>query len=303
MTDGKDKLKGYLRLTGLPDLFALPGDAAAGFLLAGGTISSRMDVFRLISVALALVFAEIAVQIWRSLRQLEKDCMEHPEKPIPSGAVPPKAASALLICSFVLMTVFALPGAAAVLTVWAIAALGMQQEKKWYTAGCPILLRIATGVVLVLPQIHTVPLICTAVFAAGMYLFAAGRERTLEVQTTPPPRRGRKVQFAGAVISYGTLFGMVIRTPTQDWHSLGCGAVSAVTAGVFLVLAYWAFRLFQYPVAQIQVIRTGVLTGWAVIFLQAAAVSAKGIMSAALILTGFAILSRFAAKKLEYTRS
>jgi len=106
---------------------------------------------------------------------------------------------------------------------------------------------------------------------------------------------GRRFFFAGAVIAYGTLFGIAVNMPTDHWYTITCGIVSALSSGLFIVLMYWSFRLLQYPNTPDEVRRNGGLLLFSLIFLHAAAAALFG----SLILTGIfiagAILSRLIA--------
>jgi hypothetical protein len=106
---------------------------------------------------------------------------------------------------------------------------------------------------------------------------------------------GRRFFFAGAVIAYGTLFGIAVNMPTDHWYTITCGIISALSSGFFIVLMYWSFRLLQYPNTPDEVRRNGGLLLFSLIFLHAAAAALFG----SLILTGIfiagAILSRLIA--------
>ena len=140
---------------------------------------------------------------------------------------------------------------------------------------------------------YAVPLI----FATGVFLYIYGLSRSAQSETELLPERpGYRIFLSGAIISYATLFALVIQKPTDNWYELVCGGISALSAAVFLVLAYWCFRLFHYPILPRQVQKSIGLLIFGLIFLQAAAIAAASVLWMALAFLAAAVLSRFAAK-------
>lgn len=87
----------YMRLFRLPNLFTVPGDPVAGFLLAsGGTLSPQL--LPLGAAALALYMAGLALN---DVVDRRKDAELRPNRPIPSGAVSPRMATTLAVLGFV----------------------------------------------------------------------------------------------------------------------------------------------------------------------------------------------------------
>ncbi len=245
----------------------LPGDVLAGFLLVGGT---ALNPALLLAIP-ALILAEIAANTGYMQVYLKEE--------------PPVSVRFILgLCTLtaLLALVFAVFS-----SVWTFLAVCLLFFLRIYAAKfrteTSALLRIALGVLLV-PAPHLPGLLCAATWTAGVLLYLTGQR--LAVTDTAPvaARPGRRLFFAGAVIAYGTLFGIVIQKPTEDVFSLICGGLSAVSAGVFLVLAYWAFRLFQYPVTLAQTAGTGTLMSLGLIFLQAGTAAAQSELNSAVLL-------------------
>jgi 4-hydroxybenzoate polyprenyltransferase len=81
----------YLRLVRAPAVFSALGDPLAGALVAGGTLSPARAA-KLSGAAGALYLAGMALNDYADR---EEDARERPERPIPSGAVSPRAAAAV----------------------------------------------------------------------------------------------------------------------------------------------------------------------------------------------------------------
>jgi 4-hydroxybenzoate polyprenyltransferase len=98
-------MKNWLQLFRAPNLFTVPGDPLAGFLLAGGNIFQPAVAAVIIASLLLYGFGLLL----NDLMDLPEDRAERPSRPLPSGAVKPRAVAsvaaavaiaALGICAF-----------------------------------------------------------------------------------------------------------------------------------------------------------------------------------------------------------
>lgn len=111
-------MRPWLQLFRVPNLFTVPGDPIAGFLLAAGWMQSgraQLDgrAAAAVAASLCLYAAGLAMN---DLADLDEDRRERPERPLPSGAVPVRAARfaalALIAAGFLAMGLAAgMPGA------------------------------------------------------------------------------------------------------------------------------------------------------------------------------------------------
>ena len=81
-------MKAWLQLFRVPNLFTVPGDPLAGFLIATG---GRLDMRALCAVlaSLAIYAAGLAMN---DLADFAEDTRDRPKRPLPSGAIPRGAA-------------------------------------------------------------------------------------------------------------------------------------------------------------------------------------------------------------------
>jgi UbiA prenyltransferase family len=114
----RDALLPYLRLVRAPAVFSALGDPIAGLLLEDGELSAG-GASRLSAAAAMLYLAGMALN---DLADREEDARDRPERPIPSGAVSPRAA-ALIGGSLLLGGVLAAHRAGARWTGPALAAM------------------------------------------------------------------------------------------------------------------------------------------------------------------------------------
>ena len=82
------KLRAWLQLFRVPNLFTVPGDPLAGFLIATG---GRLDA-RVVFAILASLFIYAAGLAMNDLADFKEDQRDRPKRPLPSGAIPRVAA-------------------------------------------------------------------------------------------------------------------------------------------------------------------------------------------------------------------
>lgn len=78
-------LKGWLELVRPPNLFTVPGDPLAGFVLAGGGVDGDFRPAALVALAACLLY--MAGLIWNDCADAREDARTRPGRPIPSGRV------------------------------------------------------------------------------------------------------------------------------------------------------------------------------------------------------------------------
>lgn len=286
-------LKSWLTFLRVPELFTLPGDVFAGFLLTAAELP-RLAVLPLIALSLSAVLASVCGSIFRAILNIRDDILRHPERPLPSGAVSPRAAMVAMVTSGLLSLAFAIiAGPLGFLAVLLLLCASFSLKSLPVAHGLRVALGVIAAIDLTAPEINRT--VIAGIFALGLILYSFGRWKVLSCKPELTMKPGRRFFFAGAVIAYGTLFGIAVNMPTDHWYTITCGIISALSSGLFIVLMYWSFRLLQYPNTPDEVRRNGGLLLFSLIFLHAAAAALFG----SLILTGIfiagAILSRLIA--------
>ncbi|MBR4885254.1 MAG: hypothetical protein IKZ33_08065 [Lentisphaeria bacterium] len=286
-------LKSWLIFLRVPELFTLPGDVFAGFLLTAAELP-RLAVLPLIALSLSAVLASVCGSIFRAILNIRDDILRHPVRPLPSGAVSPRAAMVAMVASGLLSLAFAIiAGPLGFLAVLLLLCTSFSLKSLPVAHGLRVALGVIAAIDLTAPEINRT--VIAGIFALGLILYSFGRWKVLSCKPELTMKPGRRFFFAGAVIAYGTLFGIAVNMPTDHWYTITCGIISALSSGLFIVLMYWSFRLLQYPNTPDEVRRNGGLLLFSLIFLHAAAAALFG----SLILTGIfiagAILSRLIA--------
>lgn len=84
--NSNSKLAAWGRLLRLPNLLTVPGDPAAGFLLAGGTLGGGVAWRLAAAVSISMCFYIFGL-ILNDFCDIEKDRRERPDRPLPGGAI------------------------------------------------------------------------------------------------------------------------------------------------------------------------------------------------------------------------
>src|SRR5438067_12984617 len=92
----RSSFRAWLQLLRLPNLFTVPGDPLAGFLLAWD--GKRELSFLALAIAVSLCFYGAGL-LWNDLADRAVDRAERPQRPLPSGAVKTRS---VWIVSFIL---------------------------------------------------------------------------------------------------------------------------------------------------------------------------------------------------------
>lgn len=97
----KEKVKGWLQLLRIPNLFTLPGDTVLGYIIAGGLINRSPFPFCITAIIFLYSFGLVT----NDLADFNEDSIKHPDRPLPSGRVSRKAAkfAAILLLTLALV--------------------------------------------------------------------------------------------------------------------------------------------------------------------------------------------------------
>lgn len=203
-----ESLKSWLRLIRLPNLLTVPGDVLAGFFLAGGA-SCAGGAGRLGYVLGAALTLYIVGLLLNDVFDRDVDAKERPDRPIPSGAVPVRAAVLVAIAAALSALNLAVgaggswrsgPFAAAVLLLIVIVAYDCPLRRRLPVAGLGLMglcraLDVFLGATAVLDPtagFTAVPAACAhaALPAAAIFLyvvaFSALARREADVELRAP---------------------------------------------------------------------------------------------------------------------
>lgn len=297
------RIDAWLKIFRPPNLFSVPGDPLAGFIIAGG---ASLDP-RLIPLVLCSLCAYSFGLLTNDLADLKTDLRERPFRPIPSGALSVASVRAASVALGILSLMFASTAGGYAVYICLLLLLTVlaynYRAKKSRMAG-PVAMGLCRGfnVLLgasVLNSFAPINAIIVVLLALSVTVYIAGvtiaaRDETKKLASRP----GRAVFLSGACMCYVAVFTAFMTSNFERSLMVYISCfVSAVTSALFVLSVYWNYRLLGQKISPLETqVRIGQLIS-GLIFLQVAAVSAKCELMIASILVAFIPLSALAARK------
>lgn len=297
------KLTAWLRLIRPPNLFSVPGDSLAGFLLAGG---AGRDWLELTSICIASLSAYVFGLITNDIADLEEDRLERPYRPLPSGMIATSTAKVAALATALISLAFSMVTPCSLLVCTGLLScivLYNYYLRKIRFAGASAMafcrvLNIALGASVIFSYEHSaISMILTAFYALGVFLYITGVTVAAKDETkTMEKRPGRALFMSGAVLAYLILFARVSMTHMY-WYSIMTGILSSIAAAVFVILAYRIYKLFSEKSTAAETQTCIGLLIWNLILLQTAAIFACGWIWVGLAMCGGIYLAKLTARK------
>ena len=240
--DFATKLRAWLQLMRVPNLFTVPGDPLAGVCIAvacGAGVQSRSVV----CVVLSSLLLYIAGLLSNDYFDLEVDRRERPARPLPSGAVRPPAALAASVMLGAIGVAAAFcggrqAGAVAVALAGAIAFynVGGKRIPVWG----PLNMGLCRGLSLAMGAAGARPAtggMAVGIAAVGLMTYIAGVTAIAALETESVPLGPRRWLPCVAV---GLMFAgfYALAAPRRGASALGVSASVALAIFAF----YWAWR-------------------------------------------------------------
>jgi 4-hydroxybenzoate polyprenyltransferase len=231
-TNAPGGLTAWLQLIRLPNAFTVPGDVVAGWFLAGGTaVASGGPLFLLISASVSIYWSGL---ILNDCFDLEIDRGERPDRPLPSGRVPPAVAWSVGLSLLALGVILAaLAGGVASAVVGGVLAL-LVLLYDGPARSVPVLgfltMGLCRGTNLVLGASILDPGGTLVILAAGITVaYIATVTRAAAVETEGPPRgTARWAPFVVPLLGLPALLAIVPGSPT-------IAAIAATLLTLFIV--------------------------------------------------------------------
>jgi 4-hydroxybenzoate polyprenyltransferase len=234
MTEAAEKrgVGAWLQLVRVPNLFTVPGDVIAGWLLVNGA-GAKFDAHVAALVASSVLFYAGGL-ILNDVSDYETDLKERPNRPLPSGRIGKNAALWVMIVCFA--GALALARFASVhvfqcgLILTALIVLYNQQAKK-HPVGGPVVMGLCRGFNLLLGAC----LAPTTIFPKAAWICAA-IETLYIFRVTSLARR----ETEGGKITPKTIGALIsLLLPIQAAFCIASGAGKLSWAAAALLLACW----------------------------------------------------------------
>ena len=212
-TTPASSLHAWLQLVRAPNLFTVPGDPLAGFLLASrGQIDGRLAL----AILASLCFYAHGLLV-NDLADLTEDRRERPDRPLPSGAARPRTVliAAVVLAVLALLLCWAAGGASLAVGGALLAAIVLYNLwfKRIAILG-PINMGLCRGLSLLLGAAAAVPDIsfgtapgATWASALGFTIYIALVTNLARLETSAsPPKLPRKLPFIGLAFIITCIF-------------------------------------------------------------------------------------------------
>ncbi len=215
----RDRINAWIQLVRPPNLFTVPGDPLAGFLLAQTLTANPVSLSHALIPMLAVTLLYMAGLISNDWADRAEDARERPTRPIPSGRVTPTAAA----CAFLLLTAAGLllsafsgiPALLAALLLTGLILLYNFAAKKIPVIG-PLAMGACRGVGLLLGAISAGPALPRPVLAAALIttLYIAAVTLIAAQETRSGPSQGKR-WLPATVLPAGWAFFYLILHPSS----------------------------------------------------------------------------------------
>ena len=274
---GRHRFAVYGRFLRLPFLLAAPGLPLAGFLLAGGEWA-KCPPYAFLSVCGSAVFSSIFAETGFSAGD--------------TASLAPDTRRTIRIASFLLTLLFSSFRAETFTAASLILLTGLAAPKiaavTFLGAACTGLRFVflaALGMALLPMTGMSSFLPCADFFAIGLFLFVYGLEEARGLRTLRPSTRpGGLPLILGAGVCYLSVFLRLGRMDLHGFFPYVCGFLAALSAGIFFILAWKAWKVFR------QKSLPGIVKRWTdslrinLIFIQAGAAAAAGAWKISILL-------------------
>lgn len=299
----QDKLRSWLQLLRVPNLFTVPGDPLAGFCLACVAVPDQcpQPAIKIILVPILSLIFYAAGLILNDFFDLEEDRHERPARPLPSGRINPRTAFGLgiILCLFGVVTAFwggLLLGCLSLLLVLSIAGYNAYMKQKPFSG--PLNMGLCRGISFLLGAsllgwkgLFNLPVFSSFAFLS---LFIAGITYISARETAAYKDGGLK--WLPLIILIGWLLGLALAGIV---HIFPFKAMALLLAFFILGSAYYYGRLLKDRVLPEVIQKTIGLFIRILIPIQAALISLKGgsfVILALIILLAWPVSRRLAGR-------
>ena len=307
--DAREIFRAWLGLLRPARLFLVPGEAAAGFLLAGGKASE----FVLFAICLAAICVHLFGMIANEVADVDDDSKLRPWRPIPSGAIP--ISHAMIAMSYMALAALACAAYAGLASF--IVCIAMIASLSFYNFNLPFRMKAGpqalafcrgAGVILGAAAVNRfeslVPVELIAAALVFVFVFGAAAARAKRMAQSPEGAPGRR-RFALAAAACGVYAillasGHVVSGGWFAFNPAACLFLALLASSIFILRATSVCKAFSMQLSpQEAKIQFGELA-WSALFMQAAFCAAAGSISWSLGILVAAPLASLAFNKAHW---
>jgi 4-hydroxybenzoate polyprenyltransferase len=290
-----ETLRGWFQLVRLPHLFTVPGDPLIGFLIAGGMMHSERGFFPIAAVCFISFAMSLFGIITNDLADIQLDMTQHPDRPLPRGAVSPRAASYAAQLCFLAAVVPALCLGWRFTFITLVALVSIytynfyvKYRPKRMSMMMAVMRDLMFGLgILIVPDISIRRILLLVLYGVGLFLYYCGLNEITRAETLSKiVRPGGGKMLAGACCCAIVPLVFVIKLLRDSTALLPVifGLFAILLCAVYLLITLWVYQVSRTGASPARVQMSVLVSFRAAFLVQAAATAACGLVALPAIL-------------------
>ena len=290
-----ETLRGWFQLVRLPHLFTVPGDPLIGFLIAGGMLQHDRGCFPIAAVCFISFAMSLFGIITNDLADIQIDMTQHPDRPLPRGAVSPRAASyasqlcflAAVIPALCLGWRFTFITLVALISIYTYNFYVKYRPKRMSTM-MAVMRDLMFGLgILIVSDISPRRILLLFLYGIGLFLYYCGLNEITRSETLSKiVRPGGGKMLAGACCCAIVPLVFVIKMLRDSTALLPVmfGLFAILLCAVYLLIALWVYQVSRTGASPARVQMSVLVSFRAAFLVQAAATASCGLVVLPVIL-------------------
>ena len=290
-----ETLRGWFQLVRLPHLFTVPGDPLIGFLIAGGMLQHDRGYFPIAAVCFISFAMSLFGIITNDLADIQIDMTQHPDRPLPRGAVSPRAASyasqlcflAAVIPALCLGWRFTFITLVALISIYTYNFYVKYRPKRMSTM-MAVMRDLMFGLgILIVSDISPRRILLLFLYGIGLFLYYCGLNEITRSETLSKiVRPGGGKMLAGACCCAIVPLVFVIKLLRESTALLPVmfGLFAILLCAVYLLIALWVYQVSRTGASPARVQMSVLVSFRAAFLVQAAATASCGLVVLPVIL-------------------
>ena len=289
-----ETLRGWFQLIRLPHLFTVPGDPLIGFLIAGGLAQSA-GYFPIAAVCFISFSMSLFGILTNDLADIQIDMTQHPDRPLPRGAVSPRAASYAAQLCFLAAVVpalclgwrFTFITLVELICIYTYNFYVKYRPKRMSTM-MAVMRDLMFGLgILIVPGISIPRVLLLILYGVGLFLYYCGLNEITRAETlSRMVRPGGGKMLAGACCCAIVPLVFVIKLLRDSTSVLPVifGLLAILLCAVYLLITLWVYQVSRTGASPARVQMAVLVSFRAAFLVQAAATASCGLVVLPVIL-------------------
>jgi 4-hydroxybenzoate polyprenyltransferase len=284
-----ETLRGWFQLVRLPHLFTVPGDPLIGFLIAGGMARQEQGIFPIAAVCFISFAISLFGIITNDLADIQIDMTKHPDRPLPRGAVSPRAASyAAQLCFLAaVVTALCLKWRFTFITLVVLISIYsynfyVKYRPKRASMMMALMRDLMFGLgILIVPDISIRRILLLCLYGIGLFLYYCGLNEITRSETLSKivrPGGGKMLAGACCCAIVPLLFSIKLFRESTALMPVLFGLLAILLCAVYLLITLWVYQVSRTGASPARVQMSVLVSFRAAFLVQAAATASCGLV-------------------------